>query len=365
MSDWRLELRAGPENIQPRIALADLVRFATSLLEAVRVGVGGEKTPNVDLVGFKEGSNLLVVSGDQYAEQYFDSALRVFDEAESGGVVDADEIAPLNVALRVLRDASPDGPMHARLFHGRDLVRDVVLRSSVLERLQLSQLHVAEELRSAGNIVRLTGKITEIDERNNSLKVSGEGIPTIGFRYDPLFFHEIDAEYRWKWVHVEGVLKSRRTAQLEGIRLEAGEAVPTIQIEDAAGRARAFLSRLDELLRDVSVRRDGWDTPSSKAIDDAAVARVRQWAESTFAHILLRGVADPPRPWAVPTSRGGIQLEWAAQGRHLELEFLGSGPIEYLLVEGGLEDERNVSLDEARKVVVQFIAATSGEEPHA
>jgi hypothetical protein len=66
-------------------------------------------------------------------------------------------------------------------------------------------------------------------------------------------------------------------------------------------------------------------------------------------------------PHVVPVSGGGLQLEWEAGTRELELEVLNDGSVEYLKSERGdpIEEECIHDLDEVRSLYIWLISPAS------
>jgi len=65
---------------------------------------------------------------------------------------------------------------------------------------------------------------------------------------------------------------------------------------------------------------DNWNSYGSPQIQPAAVQRA--------VEVLIAAEADaPPSPRIVPVSGGGLQIEWAAGARELEVELLPDGSI--------------------------------------
>jgi len=65
--------------------------------------------------------------------------------------------------------------------------------------------------------------------------------------------------------------------------------------------------------------KEDWDSYGAAAIAPAAVA-----AAQNFVATRLKGTPVPP-PAVVPTSAGGVQLEWHGAGADLEIEFPAAG----------------------------------------
>jgi len=72
--------------------------------------------------------------------------------------------------------------------------------------------------------------------------------------------------------------------------------------------------------------RAGWDSYNAQPIQERAIQE-----GSDLLMYLAR--LDLPEPRIVPTSAGGIQLEFQKDERELELEILPDGSIEFLTVE--------------------------------
>jgi hypothetical protein len=68
-------------------------------------------------------------------------------------------------------------------------------------------------------------------------------------------------------------------------------------------------------MRKLSLLRDNWDTYGAPRIDPAMIN-----GALTLLQQVMR--SDTPAPSVVPTSRGGVQLEWHTNGIDMELEFL-------------------------------------------
>jgi len=59
-----------------------------------------------------------------------------------------------------------------------------------------------------------------------------------------------------------------------------------------------------------------WDGCGGEPINCECVLAASRWLSAACMH-------DAPRPSVVPTSRGGIQLEWHTGGIDLEIDFWG------------------------------------------
>ena len=85
-----------------------------------------------------------------------------------------------------------------------------------------------------------------------------------------------------------------------------------------------FHPTLSQLAKFLSLG-DDWDGYGAKATHESAVKR---------AVAVLNAVCPAgPEPWVVPTSDGGMQIEWASNGLEIEIEVLPAGPAQILIVE--------------------------------
>ena len=85
----------------------------------------------------------------------------------------------------------------------------------------------------------------------------------------------------------------------------------------------------------------GWDSYGGKAIDPRCIAAALE--------MLMRVMRkNTPKPAVVPTSRGGIQLEWHTRGVDLEVEFLSPTHVRGLFgdLRAGTELESDLSFDQ-------------------
>lgn len=77
----------------------------------------------------------------------------------------------------------------------------------------------------------------------------------------------------------------------------------------------AGLVALDARLDQIAALEPNWDGHGAPAVEGALLRAVRAWGQS------MPGWAFAPPPAVVPLSSGGVQLEWRAADRLLELEF--------------------------------------------
>lgn len=96
----------------------------------------------------------------------------------------------------------------------------------------------------------------------------------------------------------------------------------------------AFAQRIQELL----TLPDGWDGEHSKALSVTCVMEALEFLFAALSH-------DTLAPHVVPTSEGGLQLEWHTRGIDLEVTFLPNSRASFLFsseqapdFEGSLND---------------------------
>jgi len=68
---------------------------------------------------------------------------------------------------------------------------------------------------------------------------------------------------------------------------------------------------------------EGWDTFGGAKINPSR-------AMDALVFLLATMRDDTPTPSVVPTSSGGVQIEWSVNGINLEIEFVREGKIGYL-----------------------------------
>jgi hypothetical protein len=84
---------------------------------------------------------------------------------------------------------------------------------------------------------------------------------------------------------------------------------------DPSAAQPAWVAPTTEALRKLSLLGDNWDTYGAPRIDSMTLG-----SALGLLRVLMQN--DTPAPSVVPTSRGGVQLEWHVKGIDLEVEFL-------------------------------------------
>jgi hypothetical protein len=106
----------------------------------------------------------------------------------------------------------------------------------------------------------------------------------------------------------------------------------------ASIRATELMERLQELASLPA----GWNSYNAKPVSSKSVHRLA----TTLFDIVLRD--DLPTGAIVPTSAGGLQIEWHRRGADVEINVPPAGPIEYLIVDptAGIDLETTDAVDE-------------------
>ena len=98
-----------------------------------------------------------------------------------------------------------------------------------------------------------------------------------------------------------------------------------------------FHPTLSQLASFLSLGND-WDGYGARPIHESAVKRA--------VAVLNTVCPTGPEPWTVPTTDGGVQIEWALGGFEIEIEILPTGPAQILIVEpSGEESEMSAFSD--------------------
>ena len=94
---------------------------------------------------------------------------------------------------------------------------------------------------------------------------------------------------------------------------------------------------------------DNWDSYGSPKVQPAAVQRAIEVLAAAQAESV-------PAPRIVPVAGGGLQIEWDAGPRELEIEVLPGGGIEVLMVEGETMNEAPLPVDRINPLVPMLLA---------
>ncbi len=145
----------------------------------------------------------------------------------------------------------------------------------------------------------------------------------------------------------------RMTRQMEG-PVTSAQLSGIVPLSDATPRFVDAVRAISTLMR----LPDNWDSYGSP--------RIRQAAAQRAVEVLIAAEAqDPPPPRIVPVSGGGLQIEWGAGVRELEVEMLPDGSIEFLKVEGNQMSEARLPAERIYLDVPMLLQWLSREEAHA
>ena len=134
------------------------------------------------------------------------------------------------------------------------------------------------------------------------------------------------------WIAYARAGVSETMTPLAGSVLRPERREMTLQLSATLFRQPWFRPTLDRMLEFLSLE-ENWNGYGERAIHTSAVKRA--------VDVLNTVCPDGPAPSVVPTSQGGVQLEWAAGGFEIEIEIRPSGPALLLIVEpSGQETER-------------------------
>ena len=98
----------------------------------------------------------------------------------------------------------------------------------------------------------------------------------------------------------------------------------TLEVSASLRRQPWFHPTVGRLEGFLSLKED-WNGYGEQPIHESAVKR----AVAVLDDVCPMG----PEPWVVPTSDGGVQIEWAAGGFEIEVEVPPTGPAQILIVE--------------------------------
>jgi hypothetical protein len=114
----------------------------------------------------------------------------------------------------------------------------------------------------------------------------------------------------------------------------------------AKKRLSAWLGTAEKTLNRFEKLESNWDGYGGRPINPAVIREARDLVARIAGHI-------SDAPVIVPTSRGGVQLEWHHGSRCLELELESQAMVHYLKWDptAGIEDEDFVTIFEEGKIL--------------
>ncbi len=112
---------------------------------------------------------------------------------------------------------------------------------------------------------------------------------------------------------IEGVVHGRTIQLLDDPGVAEGERVRVLLSDISSVAPPAWFNSLLTKIGQIGELEENWDSYGARRIDPRC-------AEATTNLLLSVLNSDTPKPFVVPTSRGGIQLEWHRAGVDLEVE---------------------------------------------
>lgn len=210
--------------------------------------------------------------------------------------------------------------------------------------------------------VHLIGRVVSIDVRNYTLKIQAAA-RTVLVPFSEAQFAQVDP-LRWQRAYISGVPADTRLKKLTSVLEiraaasdeEDGVIVPS---EVLRGENTAAFRAVAERLASLLALTEDWNSYGASAPHTATLKFTRSFIRDVSAVLIDYGI-ETPIPFVAPTPSGGVQFEWAVDGRELELEIARPNSFHYLRVWGQQEQEGTASRWEAVRFV-KWVA--TGEEP--
>ncbi len=149
-------------------------------------------------------------------------------------------------------------------------------------------------------------------------------------------------------ITVSGRSSNLRVAKEFSSEPEATVTSLSAQAAPLSEMIRLGAKRLSELAR---LQRN-WDSYGSPPVHPTALAAASR-------ALAVAAVENGPLPFIGPVAGGGIQFEWNAGSRALEITLLPDGSVEYLAVDNGQEREARVDREQdstVRALVRWFVS---------
>lgn len=201
--------------------------------------------------------------------------------------------------------------------------------------------------------IQLVGKIFDINIETKSFKVNTKP-KKIAVRIESGLSDTVD-DLRWKRVFVAGYPEDegcRAVNRILEIRSADDGEVDGIILPEELKPAESTLAYQEILQRTGTIRglKSGWDSYSGEPPGDDMLDYSLVFFRQMVAVLLNHGI-EPPVPFLTPTPLGGIQYEWQADDRELELEIVSQDTFQYLRVSGSEEMEGAASRWEAIRLI--------------
>jgi hypothetical protein len=242
------------------------------------------------------------------------------------------------------------------------VVEDGAAFSCVIDQSVQKALQEPEKF-SLSEPLRLIGKIYNIDVASRRFKIDVITKKVI-VPFTAEQFEVVDA-LRWnKRAYISGLPEDHRVKALASVveireatdEEEDGLIVPSEHFRGERTEAyRATAERLSEIAK----LEPNWNSYGAVVVHPATIGYVSSFVRD-IAAVLSDYDIELPVPFVAPTPLGGIQLEWAASGRELELEILTPRRFHFLRTADGLEEERMATRWEAMRLI-RWLA--TGDEP--
>lgn len=211
--------------------------------------------------------------------------------------------------------------------------------------------------------LRLIGKIYNIDVASRRFKIDViTKKVTVPFTKEQ--FEVVDA-LRWnKRAYISGLPEDHRVKALASV-FEIREATDDeedgliVPSEFFRGERTAAYRTTVERLADIAKLGPNWNSYGAVPVHPATIGFVSSFVRD-MAAVLADYDIELPVPFVTPTPYGGIQLEWAANERELELEIPTPKRYHFLRTFAGIEEERMATRWEAMRLI-RWLA--TGDEP--
>lgn len=108
---------------------------------------------------------------------------------------------------------------------------------------------------------------------------------------------------------------------------------------------RKFAEKVIEMLSPILKLADNWDGRGARQVSQDSIKRALET-------VLMVRIASPEIPYFVPTSAGGIQLEWHLRNLDIEIELTSNGRFDFFLEKGDelSEWDGDYNIDKSRMI---------------
>jgi hypothetical protein len=128
---------------------------------------------------------------------------------------------------------------------------------------------------------------------------------------------------------------------------ETRESTPRVQVN--AWTVASHIESVVKRIQDLAQLPENWDSYGGRTISAVSVFSALQFVGTTVG-------PSTPHPSVVPTSEGGLQLEWHRAGVDLEVEFLPSGARSVYFFDSASNESWERELGPATRDVDEVIA---------